>query len=248
MKCREVKPLLYLYREGELPDEVRRRIDEHVASCRSCLHELREIRSSGSVIDALRSAEPQLRAPEGLTDQIMRLVESSRSADTGRRTQAAFFSFRRLQFSCTLAAALIAAAFFIQTLMDAFRMAALESRLDRLTSAAEIGTDEPSLAAMGLSTIAEFGKFLAETPLENRPSLYGWLLLRDDGRFLSDLLHGGPPEYSGEVERLRAKYPELWSLSPLRGLTGHDRLVLSRQGGALMKDIRRLLQTNPTSP
>ncbi len=248
MKCREVKPLLYLYREGELPEEIRRQIGEHIASCSACSQELQEINSSGSVIDALRNAEPRLLAQEKLTDQIMDLIESRRSRDTGRRLHAARVSFPRLQFSCTLAAALIAAAFFLQTLMDGLRMAALESRLDRFTPAAKIRTGEPSLAAMGLSTIAEFGRFLGAAPADDGVSFYGWLLLREDARFLSEILRGGPPEFSGEVERLRLKYPRLWSLSPLDGLTARDRLLLSQQGKALIEDVRKRLPPNPTLP
>ena len=231
---------MYLYREGELPDEIRRQVQQHVGSCQTCAEELQQIRSTAIAVADFRRAEPQVPAKRDLTEQIMRAIEPVRASEA--RPQRAAMPFRRLQFSCTLAAALVVAAFFIQNTLDVYRMAALESRLTQFSSVIMTHSGDPPLAAVGLNAIAEIGRMLSEPPAMNSIGLHERLQLREAARTFLAVLEEGPPGFSGEVQRLRAKYPELWSISPFNGLTAHDRLLLAGQGKALMSDLRTLLQ------
>ncbi|RPH37319.1 zf-HC2 domain-containing protein [bacterium] len=242
MKCREVRRLIYLYREGELPYETRRQIQQHVASCQRCSLEMQQSGDAGRFTEMLRSVEPQLHARRDLTEQIMRAVESAHANESRPHPQAVFLPSRRLQLACTAAAALIAAVFFVQNGIDIYRMASLESRLNQSPAVLIATPGEHPLAALGLNTIAEFGR-LVTGPLDaNKIGLRGKMQLREAVRSFLGVLRESPPGFAGEVRRLRAKYPELWFISPIDGLTDHDRLVLSRQGKALMKDLRALIQ------
>ena len=241
MSCREVKRLIYLYREGEIPEETRRLVHEHAASCRSCARELRQAGMAGLFIANLRSAEPRAFAQRDLTDHVMRGVELARAGKTLPR-KTAVAPFRRLQIACTFAAAAIVGAFFIQSVVDVYRVAELESRLSQIGPPGVVTADEPPLATLGFKAVAEFGRLVAGSPGASGAGLRGRMRLEETVRSFFDVLQGGPPGFVGEVQRLRGKYPELWHVSPLDGVTPRERLVLNRQGKALLNDLRSLLQ------
>ena len=225
-----------------MPESTRQLVQQHVESCQRCADELRQIERAGAAVERLRRVEPQLHDQRDMTEQILRGIASARTEDARPPGQGVVLPFRRLQIACTLGAAFIVAAFFIQNITDADHMATLESRLNRFPSDLITSTGEPPLTAVGLNTIAEVGKFLSRPPAMDTTSFHEWLRLRDAVRSFFDVLQEGPPGFLGEVQRLRMKYPELWYVSPLNGLTAQDHIVLARQGKALMKDLRTLLQ------
>jgi len=242
MKCREVRRFLDLYRESELPDETLRQIQQHAGACQRCAQELQQSRHAEKTVAGLRRGEPRLHDQRDLTDQIMRRIESIRMQNGTLRMTAVQFPPRRVQIVCTLAAAAIVAAFFIQNVRDVSRMAAMETRLDQLPSRRVAASGEPPLAAAGLSAIAEIGSFLSQPPSTDSISLHGRLRFREAVHSFFGMLEEGSPAVTGEVERLRAKYPDLWLISPRDGITDNDRMVLGHQGKALMKDLHTLLQ------
>lgn len=243
MKCREARRLAYLYREGEIPGQIRHQLLEHAASCERCFCELRQARSMGLQLADLRRTEPRLHAQRDLTEQVMRGIDATRAGDALPRSRPAGPPFRRLQFACTLAAAAIVTAFFFQNAIDVYRMLTLESRLSESPITLSTAVEEPRLAALGLNTMAHLGRALPSSPAAaNYIGLRERQQLRDVVRSFFEVLEAGPPGFAGEVQRLRAKYPEIWLISPLDGLTSRDRLVLSRQGKSLLRDLRNVLQ------
>jgi hypothetical protein len=241
MTCRDVKKIVYLFREGEIPEDTRRAVLQHAASCRRCADELRQANSAGMHVADLRQVEPRLYARRDLTNQIMRGIDTVRTG-TIRLNPPTLRPFRRLQLACTAVAAVIVAAFFLQNAVDVHRMTALESRIDQFPVVWPTSVDEPPLAALGLSTVSHIGRLLSPASDSSEIGLRGRQQLRQAVRSFFDILQAGPPAFAGEVQRLRAKYPEIWLISPLDGLTSRDRLVLSRQGKPLLKDLRTLLQ------
>jgi len=237
---------MYLYREGEIPDGIRQQIEQHVGACERCAHEWKGTGRAAEFVVRLRSAEPRLQDRQAMTDRIMDALESAETGHAQPHPFRAALSFRRLQLSCTLAAAAIVAAFFVQNVIDVYRLATLERRLSQSSSPAMSAPDGSHLAVAGLNTIAEMGRMLFEPPAEGNLGLQGQLQLRESAREFFDVLREGPPGFSGEVQRLREKYPELWFVSPLEGLSAQDRLVLAQQGKALMRDIHGLLQSGDT--
>lgn len=242
MKCREVRQLVYLYREGDVSEEIRREVLQHAGSCQRCAYELRQAGSVGLSVADLREAEPQLYAGRDFTEQIMRGVESARMNESRHPAPAAARSLRRVQIACTMAAAAIIAVFFVQNMSDVYRMAALEARLNEIPAATPAPIEEPPLAAVGLRTVAQIGRLLSGAPAATTLGLRERFQFKEAARSFFDMLEDGPPAFAAEVERLRAKYPDLWLISPLHGLTSRDRLALSQQGKTLLKDLRTALQ------
>ena len=242
MKCREVRRLVYLFRENEIPEESRRQLLQHAGSCKRCARELQAAEGARLFLSDCQAMEPDLNARGDMTDQIMRSVELARNINARPGALWASPSFRRVQFGCALAAAAIAIVFFVQNISDFSRIAELESRLNRSPELIQVTPEKPHLAAVSLSTIAELGRFLTQPPSTTTLGFKGRLRLRENVRSFFEMVEQGPPGFVGEVQRLRMKYPELWVVSPLNGLTVNDRFVLSRQGKSLIKDLRQLLQ------
>jgi hypothetical protein len=92
-----------------------------------------------------------------------------------------------------------------------------------------------------MSTIREIGRSLSQSPAPTGERLHGLLQMREAVRTFFYVLEEGSPVFSAEVQRLRAKYPEVWLISPLNGLTQRERLVLSQQGKLVLRDLRKVL-------
>jgi hypothetical protein len=242
MNCREVRKLLPLYREGEMAEAIRQQVHRHVESCKACEGELRDMGRVGDALAALRSVGPRLYDEDALTERILGQVASTRDRDHRGVEQFLPPSFRRMETACTLAAAALVAAFFVQNIYDMHRVAALESRLNQSPRATAVVPLEPHLSAAGLGTIAEIAASLSEPSAAQGINVRVWQQVRDVERSLFDVLRDGRPGVADEVLRLREKYPELWTLSPTDGLGSHDRRVLDREGKALLKDLRPFMQ------
>jgi hypothetical protein len=242
MTCREVKKLVYLYRDGELPAETRRLVSQHIDSCHRCANELRNVTRTAPFLARLRSEEPSLKAPRDLTEQIMRAIEPVSGDRSGKDPTKALRSVRMLQTVCTFAAAAIVCLFFFQNIVDASRELNLESRLSTSVPVMIESPGDPLLAGLGFNAVAEFARLVTEPPAPGREGWKEQKQREETARTVLEVLQTGPPEYSEEVHRLRAKYPDLWAISPFRGITSHDREVVAQQGKALLNDLRSLLQ------
>lgn len=74
MTCRELVDFLGAYLESELPDEVRRRFDAHLAACLECAAYLETYRETVKLAkDAFRDTDDPVPAdlPEGLVKAIL---------------------------------------------------------------------------------------------------------------------------------------------------------------------------------
>jgi len=83
MKCRDVAPLIYLIKEGELTAEERQKLDNHLATCPACTKEYESVRQMSGLILAAR---PVLMRPKAgiITDaEIVKAVERSMSPKEG---------------------------------------------------------------------------------------------------------------------------------------------------------------------
>ncbi len=58
MSCNEFNGMAGAYLDGELPDEERRRFEEHLASCDACRTELAELRRLTEDLNMMRFKEP----------------------------------------------------------------------------------------------------------------------------------------------------------------------------------------------
>ena len=71
MECERFRPLLYLYRHGELSEREQRRLEVHVSSCPRCSREREAIETMGHAMHRLHSFEPAPEDPQGLTAHVM---------------------------------------------------------------------------------------------------------------------------------------------------------------------------------
>jgi hypothetical protein len=76
MRCGDIAEYLGAYLEGTLESEYRERVDEHLAKCPSCLHELEGLRKTRDILADLDDVEP----PPWLTSQIMSRIEKQDKA------------------------------------------------------------------------------------------------------------------------------------------------------------------------
>jgi predicted anti-sigma-YlaC factor YlaD len=58
VKCDEIKPLLMGYLDGELDDATRKRVEEHIAQCAHCAHELEDFDKLQEVMRTMKFKEP----------------------------------------------------------------------------------------------------------------------------------------------------------------------------------------------
>jgi anti-sigma factor RsiW len=81
MKCEWVRENITLQVYGELADDARHELEQHVERCADCAAELKASRSFTLLLAATRSAEP---TPNMLAASRMRLQEALETAEQGR--------------------------------------------------------------------------------------------------------------------------------------------------------------------
>jgi anti-sigma factor RsiW len=105
VRCRDVKPLLHLFAEGELSPGLRRGVEEHLAACARCASELEEVRRYAAELRSLK----RVAAPTDLLERVRRKLE--RPSPVHRLGELLFFPpGRKLPLG---AAALLAAAVLV---------------------------------------------------------------------------------------------------------------------------------------
>ena len=69
MSC-EVREHLVAYVDGELPDGLRREVEEHLAGCPSCAQELAELEATRALLERWPVAEPSAEARSRAWDEL----------------------------------------------------------------------------------------------------------------------------------------------------------------------------------
>jgi len=79
MTCKEIEERLPAYLEGALPEEERRRVAEHLASCPSCTRAMEDLRTATGLVQELEEVEP----PPWLKQKIMTRVREEAAPKRG---------------------------------------------------------------------------------------------------------------------------------------------------------------------
>src|ERR1700733_11384045 len=112
MKCEWVRENITLHVYGELADDARHELEQHVARCADCAAELKAEQEFPAVLSQDRAAEP---TPNLLTASRMRLQEALETAEQGRFWHRLAFDptnwLRQVRFSPALASAILIAGF-----------------------------------------------------------------------------------------------------------------------------------------
>jgi hypothetical protein len=108
MKCEWVRENITLHVYGELADDVRHELEQHVARCADCAAELKAEQEFHAVLSQDRAAEP---TPNLLAASRMRLQEALETAEQGRFWHRLAFDpanwLRQVRFSPALASAIL---------------------------------------------------------------------------------------------------------------------------------------------
>ncbi|HZQ96980.1 MAG TPA: HEAT repeat domain-containing protein [Candidatus Sulfotelmatobacter sp.] len=154
MKCEWVKQNIVLHVYGELPDDARYELEQHVARCADCAAELKAEQDFHALLSQDRVADP---TPNLLASSRMHLQEALETAQQGGIwTRLAFDPahwLRQVRFSPALASAILILGFAggVGTTYEIFGRGA---KPDRLPVAANSGTTAASAAAIaGIDSI-----------------------------------------------------------------------------------------------
>ena len=74
MKCRDVLPLIYLIREGELTEEERQTVDRHVMLCPACAREYESVKKMTDLIHDMRPVLMRPLSSEVKADEVMAIL------------------------------------------------------------------------------------------------------------------------------------------------------------------------------
>src|SRR5258708_27350626 len=108
MKCEWVRENITLHVYGELADDARHELEQHVERCADCATELKAEQEFHALLSQEQAAEP---TPNLLTASRMRLQEALETAEQGRFWQRLAFDranwLRYVRFSAALASAFL---------------------------------------------------------------------------------------------------------------------------------------------
>ncbi|HET9410186.1 MAG TPA: HEAT repeat domain-containing protein [Candidatus Sulfotelmatobacter sp.] len=108
MKCEWVKQNVVLYVYGELADDARHELEQHVARCADCAAELKAEQEFHAMLGQVPTVEP---TPNLLAASRMRLQEALETAEQGRFWNRLIFDpadwLRQIRFSPALASAIL---------------------------------------------------------------------------------------------------------------------------------------------
>jgi hypothetical protein len=224
--CRQIEPLLYLYREGERTEEESRMVDAHLNGCAACRGILEELRSHDGALDSVRRAEVEWNV--SLVHEMMDRLAQRRSP----RAAGSLFDLLRLvrpAFSAVVAVAVTI--LLVQVVQDGLQVATLERRLQSTGEAvrATTGIDElqpwRDMKPGSLDASAGISR-AAINPLE---------LL---GPGIAKLFH----QNSRLFESFSRKYPGLSTITTEDGLDDRERAILATEGKAFLSEIQQLLR------
>jgi hypothetical protein len=236
MRCAKARALISLMWTGELDAAEARTLEAHLATCPRCTGEADAAKVSVAEIAALRGWEPHLADRSAITLSVMRGIEGEeRGIQRLRRTLQIphVQTLGRAAAVCNVAALMICAFFFLQTYLDARGIETLEARMRREADSAGVshrllynGPWTAADRARGVFALRQGKQIMASGDVAN---LVG--LLRSSGL-------GTAPE----LERLRAKYPGLWSLTLEHGVNASTRRILQTEGTAFLHDVEELVR------
>ncbi len=242
MKCHQAQDLIYLYRPGELTAESRTELEEHLASCPACSAESKAALQTEEKVSEVRNIQPRLEDAARLTRAIMHVT-----AEYGQQpldllgALSEWTAAPAFRIAACFALFVISGTFFVQTAVDARKVATLEERLrSQSTTPGLIGLQDIQRAGFflpGTGTIAALpessGVNGSDIGRRKRgPSIPATLKAFFGGRELNETYF---------TDYVAKKYPRLASIRIDDGLDGAEREILASDGEAFIKDMESLM-------
>ena len=227
MRCARARRLLHLNREGELRESLRDAVLRHADRCPGCASERARINATQKVFDSLRNAEPVLGNSRELTTEIMDRVLSRRERARWPVVSLPVLMSVRLERAVQFACILLVTAFFIQSILDARRMAALDERL------AQVRPPAARRDVLSPQSLAEAKEMFHALSAGIGP--------------FSGNLRIGQLEQATLMDRLKKKYPALFTVMVDDGLDERERAILATEGRAFLNEMELLVSLGETS-
>jgi hypothetical protein len=126
--CREIKSRLYLFRDGELPDNEAAEVEAHCAACADCRSILEALRAADGPLGRLRMESPKLPAGRDPLGEAIRYIEAA--APVRRRRRVEIFGRWGTILRPVLGAAVLALVciLFYQSVRDSMLIADMEQQ------------------------------------------------------------------------------------------------------------------------
>jgi len=155
MKCEWVRENIVFHVYGELADDVRHELEQHVARCADCALELRAEQNFHELLSEDRAAEP---SPNLLAASRMRLQEALETAPQGSVWSRLPFDpaswLRQVRFSPALASVILILG-FAAGMLTAYRMRPPVTVADTGLTSGSGSTPAPDVAIAGISSITQ---------------------------------------------------------------------------------------------
>ena len=101
MNCREIEPLLYLVRQGEITNEERRQIDLHLATCGNCKKIFDSVTRMAGIVSS-PSYEGGTKLKMVNTETIIRLIEQEKANKSSKLNPYRYWPYIRGLAACLL--------------------------------------------------------------------------------------------------------------------------------------------------
>jgi hypothetical protein len=243
MKCDQAQDLMYLCRPGELFGEQRQELEEHMATCTACAAEMNAVREMEKRVSEVRNTEPRLKDPAHITGAILRAIDRSRQQpDILPRILPEWTTTPAFRIAACIALFLLCGSFFLQTAIDARKVATLEGRMMSLsTTSNAMEPQEIQRAGLFLSGTGWFTA-LPESLGIAATEITQWQKEPAMATMLATLFGRQDRYGTTMIDYLAKKHPRLASVRIDDGIDDREREILASDGEAFIKDIEMLIQ------
>jgi len=243
MKCHHAQDLIYLYRPGELTGNQHQELEEHVGSCPACAAEWKAVLEMEKRVSAVRNIEPRLEDAAHLTRAIMRAtVESRRRPARILGAVPEWTASPAFRIAACVALFVLSGTFFLQTAIDARKVATLEGRLkSQSTTPSTIGFQDIQRAGLFLSGTDRIAA-LPDSLDEAVTDLRQWQKEPAISALLKTLLGRHGQNGTSMIDYLASKHPRLASVRIDDGFDDREREILASDGEAFLKDLQMVIQ------
>jgi hypothetical protein len=236
--CKQIEPLLYLFREDELSPDDRARVASHCRTCASCAGILEQLTSLDAHVAQLRLETPQASGEESIIDGALQEITGEARNPRRRRLSPQLegvVAWLRPTFGTLLIFAAMTLAFELSR--DAISLHRLETRLaSKYTPpGALIEPEELSVA-----DLLELAGFLQARQSTFPPQMEALPAAAEPyGPALQDALR----QRGGLIDKFEREYPRLFSVNPNDGISDEERSILASDGKKFVIEFETYIRT-----
>jgi len=238
--CRNIEPLLYLYRDGELSAAEHTTVLEHLKTCPACSAVLRELQSMDASLAPLRSEAPAFTEDPSLVNETLAIIAgTTKKAPSRRKADSSVDSIIRwLQPALGFGLAAAILLFVVQQSRDAMKIAGLENSLRANGTSAMAGESFTNSVAQRLLDLAaeqkNGGRLLS--------SMQSATAVSDPSRAITAGILSLLRHDSGVFDEFARRYPELATVTLEDGIDEREQKILDTEGRAFLSDFEKLLR------